>query len=60
MLTHREREILKTIATGASNAEIAQALFISVHTVKTHVYNIFKRIKVSSRLQAALWATKYL
>ena len=59
-LTSREREILTLIATGSSNQQIADELYISPHTVKTHIYNIFKKIKVSGRLQAALWAVKNL
>jgi DNA-binding NarL/FixJ family response regulator len=59
-LTRREREILIMIAEGATNREIADKLFISRHTVKTHTHNIFKKINVSSRSQAALWAIKNL
>jgi len=59
-LTPREREILEQITQGASNRQIAEALFISTHTVKTHLHNIFQKIDVSGRLQAALWAAKHL
>ncbi len=58
-LTTREREVLGLMASGASNAEIAQELFISMHTVRTHNYNIFKKIKVSNRVEASLWCSKY-
>lgn len=59
-LTSREKEILTRIASGASNREIADALFISHHTVKTHIYNIYKKIKVPNRFQAALWIAENL
>jgi LuxR family transcriptional regulator of csgAB operon len=45
---------------GATNEEIGAKLCISTNTVKTHVYNIFHKIKVPNRLQAALWAAKNL
>ena len=60
ILTHRQTEILAQVAVGASNDEIAENLNVSPHTVKTHLYNIFKKIKVTNRLQAALWAAKHL
>ncbi|MFH1156226.1 MAG: LuxR C-terminal-related transcriptional regulator [Pseudomonadota bacterium] len=59
-LTQREKEILDRIAGGASNRQIADTLFISPHTVKTHLHNIFRKINVSGRLQAALWAADNL
>jgi len=59
-LTSRQIEILAQVAVGASNDEIAERLNISSHTVKTHLYNVFKKIKVTNRLQAALWAAKHL
>lgn len=60
LLSFREQEILSHISYGMSNGEIAEELCISVHTVKTHLYNIFKKIDVPNRLQAALWAAKNL
>jgi DNA-binding NarL/FixJ family response regulator len=60
VLTSRQIQILAQVAVGASNDEIADRLNISSHTVKTHLYNIFKKIKVPNRLQAALWAAKHL
>ena len=59
-LTHREIEILAMIAAGSKNAVLADKLCISPHTVKTHLYNIFKKINVPNRLQASLWAAKNL
>ena len=59
-LTNRETEILALASTGARNDEIAEKLFVSPHTVKTHLYNVFKKINVHNRFQAALWAAKNL
>jgi LuxR family transcriptional regulator of csgAB operon len=59
-LSNREIEILGLIAKGSLNTEIAQELYISRHTVKSHLYNIYKKIKVTNRLEAALWAHKNL
>ena len=58
-LTLREREILTLIAMGCQNKEIADRLCISYHTVKTHIYKIFRKIDVPNRLQAALWAANH-
>lgn len=55
-LTPREVEVLALIATGMTNAEIAEKLFISPHTVKNHVSNIYKKIHAEDRTQIALWA----
>jgi len=55
-LTERQIEILALIAVGATNTEISDKLCISPHTVKTHLYKIFKEINVPNRVQAALWA----
>jgi DNA-binding NarL/FixJ family response regulator len=59
-LTSREKEILIMVASGHTNGKIAEELCVSPHTIKTHIYNIFKKINVPNRLQAALWATKNL
>ena len=59
-LTPREKEILSLIAQGSTNKKIANRLCISCHTVKTHLYNVFRKINVPNRLQAALWAAKNL
>src|SRR5206468_5516677 len=55
-LSEREREILRLIAQGASNREIASALFLAEGTVKNHVSNILGKLKVRDRTQAALKA----
>ncbi|WP_291316761.1 response regulator transcription factor [Desulfuromonas sp.] len=59
-LTSREVDVLALLTGGATNEGIAERLCISVNTVRTHVYNIFKKIKVNSRLQASLWAAENL
>jgi len=51
-LTRREWEVLKLLAEGLSNQAIAQSLFISVVTVKTHVQNICRKLKVKGRAKA--------
>jgi len=60
VLSGREVEILSLVAQGAKNTDVAQTLYISRHTVKSHLYNIYKKIKVTNRLEAALWANKNL
>jgi DNA-binding NarL/FixJ family response regulator len=57
-LTKREVEVLKLLAEGLFNKEIAYTLAISEKTVKNHVSNIFKKINVSDRTQAAVYAIK--
>ena len=57
-LTKREIDVLKMIASGAFNKEIASTLNISERTVKNHISNIFKKIEVSDRTQAAVFAIK--
>lgn len=59
-LSVREVELLRILITGASNDTIADQMFISPHTVKSHMHNIFNKIEVGNRLQAVLWATKNL
>jgi non-specific serine/threonine protein kinase len=51
-LTTREREVLELIAQGRSNREIADALFVTEHTVKYHVASLFSRLDVTSRAEA--------
>lgn len=57
-LTKREYEVLILVAEGLNNKEIANKLFISEKTVKNHVSNIFKKIEVNDRIQAAIFAFK--
>jgi DNA-binding NarL/FixJ family response regulator len=59
-LTPREKEVLRLIATGASNKEIAQKLYISEGTVKNHVTNILNRLGLRDRTQAAIFANSFL
>ncbi len=57
-LTHRESEVLKQLACGLTNKEIAQTLHISYETVKEHVQHILRKVGVSDRTQAAVWAVR--
>lgn len=58
-LTNREFEVLRLIADGLSNQEIADKLFITLKTVKTHVSNILSKLEVSDRTQATIYAFKH-
>ena len=60
LLTKREQEILAQLTTGQSNSIIASRLHLSEHTVKNHMYNIFRKIGVKNRLQASNWAKLHL
>ncbi|HWA99995.1 MAG TPA: response regulator transcription factor [Pirellulales bacterium] len=57
-LTQRETQVLRHLALGLSNKEIGQSLSISVETVKEHVQHLLRKMQVSDRTQAAVWAVK--
>jgi DNA-binding NarL/FixJ family response regulator len=56
--TDREREVLRLVAAGKANKEIAAELVISEPTARTHVSNILRKLGLASRTQAALWAVR--
>jgi DNA-binding NarL/FixJ family response regulator len=58
-LTTRERDVLRMIAAGASNREIAQALFLSEGTVRNHISHILTRLNLRDRTQAAIVANAF-
>ena len=58
-LSPRETEVLRLIAEGMNNTELAQTLFISEKTAKTHVHNILTKLKLADRTQAAIYAYKH-
>jgi len=58
-LTEREMDVLKLVAQGKSNQEVADELFIGIKTVKFHVTNIFSKLGVDDRTQAAIYAHKH-
>jgi DNA-binding NarL/FixJ family response regulator len=57
-LTEREIEVLRLVARGVSNPEIAEALYVTVNTVKTHLHNILEKLQVDNRTQAATYAVQ--
>ena len=57
-LTEQERVVLALLAIGQRNARIADELSISVRTVETHLYHIFQKLGVSSRIEATLYALR--
>jgi DNA-binding NarL/FixJ family response regulator len=57
-LSHREIDVLKLIANGKDNAQIAADLFISPKTVKNHISNILMKLQIENRIQAAVFAVR--
>ena len=57
-LTKREGEVLRQLASGMTNKQIAESLHISYETVKEHVQHILRKIGVTDRTQAAVWAVR--
>jgi len=57
-LTKREIEVLRMAAHGATNKEISKKLYVSEHTVKSHIIHIFDKLGVNDRTQASVWAAK--
>lgn len=60
MLSQRETEILRNLCSASSNTELADTLFISELTVKSHLYNIYKKLNVKNRVEAIEWAKQTL
>ena len=59
LLTEREAEVLKYLCDGYNYKKVSQKLFISESTVKTHINNVFTKLKVNDRTQAVLYALKH-
>ncbi len=59
-LTRREFQILSCLRDGATNQQIAEKLTVSEHTIKSHLYNIYKKLSVRNRLEASNWARSYI
>ncbi|MDV6253623.1 LuxR C-terminal-related transcriptional regulator [Vibrio sp. EA2] len=59
-LTIRELQVLRCLQNGASNSRMAEELFVSEFTIKSHLYQIFKKLSVKNRVQAIAWADQNL
>ncbi|WP_025575228.1 response regulator transcription factor, partial [Vibrio parahaemolyticus] len=59
-LTIRELQVLRCLQAGASNSQMAEELFVSEFTIKSHLYQIFKKLSVKNRVQAIAWADQNL
>jgi DNA-binding NarL/FixJ family response regulator len=58
-LSPRENQVLRLVAMGLSNQEIADSLEISIETVKEHVQNLLRKLALGDRTQAAVWALRH-
>lgn len=58
-LTKREKEIVKLIIKGLTNKEIAKELFLSVHTIKANIENIYEKTNINNRVLLAISALRY-
>ena len=58
-LTDREQDVLRLLAQGMTNKDIAQSLFLSVRTIEAHLRNIYGKLSVASRTEAVLWAVQH-
>ena len=59
LLTDREVDVLRLLAQGLTNKDIAQTLILSVRTIDAHLRSIFAKLSVRSRTEAVLWAVKH-
>ena len=57
-LTQRELEVIRLVATGGTNADIATALGVSIHTVERHLVNIYRKIDARGRADATAYAVR--
>jgi DNA-binding CsgD family transcriptional regulator len=55
-LTRRQREILRLVAEGRSNGEVARLLWVTEQTVKFHLANVYRKLRVANRTEASRWA----
>jgi len=58
-LTRREKQVLKCLASGMNNSQIADIMHVSIHTAKQHIHNIFCKLSVQDRTEAVVKALKY-
>ncbi len=59
ILTRREQDVLRVLATGLTNQEISEKLYLSTNTVKHHIHTIFDKLKITNRREAAHFARQY-